>query len=136
MRRSASCPHVRTACIQLMGQIKANLGGGSLVQLQPPTRATDLALPTHPNRTPLVSILVINRDGASLLDRMLRSFSKVNSYQPFEFVVVDNGSTDTSSEVLRKWKQRLPLRCISYNENKSFSYANNRAAEHASGELL
>ena len=132
---------VRTTCVQLMGRAVAKFGGGDLPRLgagdrSPATAAIERDLPDHPSRTPLLSIIVLNLNGAQLLETMLQSFADVNTYEPFEFIVVDDGSSDKSLEVIEQWQRRLPLRCILYKDNKSFSFANNRAAEIASGELL
>ena len=103
----------------------------------PRRRRVEPNLPDRPSRPPLVSIVVPNRDGEQSLETMLRSFADVNSYQPFEFIVVDNGTKDKKSpDILGEWQRNLPLRRISYEESKSRSFACNRAAEIASGELL
>jgi len=49
----------------------------------------------------LVSILVVNWNGARLLESCLASVH-AQDYQPFELIVVDNGSVDGSAEIAAK----------------------------------
>ena len=132
---------VRTACFEPVQRAAANFGNRLLSQLEPAahspaTAAVQAGLPDHPSKMPLVSIIVLNRYGEHLHERMLRTFTEVNTYQPFEFIVVYDSSKDASLDVLREWERRFPLRCIPYTDNESYAFANNRAAEIASGELL
>ncbi len=85
---------------------------------------------------PKVSILVLNLDGADLLDRMFRSFAAINSYGNYEFVVVDHGSSDGTQSLLEAWSGQLPIQVINRDGNYSFSNSNNMAARFATGELL
>jgi len=85
---------------------------------------------------PRVSILVLTLDGAELLGRMLESFAATNTYPDFEFIVVDQGSSDGTLELLRRWAERLPVRILARGANYSFSESNNLAARLASGDLL
>lgn len=45
---------------------------------------------------PLVSIIVLNRDGAGHLRRLLAGLVERTDYPDFELIVVDNGSSDDS----------------------------------------
>lgn len=104
-----------------------------------PVRPARSALrqPRHlPTGLPFVSIIILNRDGASMLDAALRSFYAHNTYPNFELIVVDHASSDGSVELLNRWQGVLPLTTIACDQNFSFSYSNNRAAEIAKGEYL
>ncbi len=84
---------------------------------------------------PLVSVIVLNRDGLSHLRRLTASLRTARFYGNYELIVVDNGSGDGSCDFLREQKD-LPLRLIENGENRSFSEANNQGAREASGEYL
>src|SRR5207342_3334808 len=72
---------------------------------------------------PLVSVVILNRDGRALLERCLAALDRT-SYQNIELIVVDNGSTDGSVGFLDGLDPRFPLRVIRNEENRSYSDAN------------
>jgi chlorobactene glucosyltransferase len=59
------------------------------------------AMPSNPSCTgPLVSVLVPARNEALNIDRCIRSLLK-QDYSPFEIIVLDDGSTDATPELLQ-----------------------------------
>ncbi len=56
----------------------------------------------HPHRTPAVSIVIPCYNGASWLDETLASLAG-QSCADWEAVVVDDGSTDESAQIARRW---------------------------------
>jgi GT2 family glycosyltransferase len=84
---------------------------------------------------PLVSIVVVNRDGADHLRRLLRAL-RATAYRPFEVILVDNASTDDSVRVFESASLRVPRRVVRNAANESFSAANNRGVAVARGELV
>jgi GT2 family glycosyltransferase len=83
---------------------------------------------------PLVSIVILTRDGAKHLERLFAGLERT-AYQPFEVIVVDNASTDSTADVLAI-DRPFPIRVISNDRNVSFSEGNNQGAEIAAGEHL
>ncbi|MCU7835179.1 MAG: glycosyltransferase family 2 protein [gamma proteobacterium symbiont of Taylorina sp.] len=82
---------------------------------------------------PFISIIIINFNGGDLTQRCLDSLSN-QSYQNFEVIVVDNGSTDASLEITDTSADNITL--IELGRNTGFAYSNNRGAEQARGEWL
>ena len=95
-----------------------------------------LGPPPEAPEWPLVSIVVLNRDGAPLLRRLLRGLGERTDYPRFELIVVDNGSGDDSLDFIRRVEAPFPILIVSNPHNESFSDACNQGAELASGDLL
>jgi GT2 family glycosyltransferase len=90
-------------------------------------------------KQPLVSIVIPTKNQYKVVRRCIESIYKKTTYQNFEIVLVDTGSTDRS--VLRWYKTLLKqhenLRLVEWPE-KPFSYARscNYGAEQAKGKYL
>ena len=83
---------------------------------------------------PLVSIIILNRNGLGHLQRLFTDFDKKTNYSNYEIIVVDNASCDKSVEYL--YSLNLPITVIENKENVSFSKGNNDAAKIANGEYI
>ena len=83
---------------------------------------------------PLVSIIILNRNGLVHLQRLFDDFDKKTNYSNYEIIVVDNASCDESVEYI--YSLDLPITVIENSENVSFSKGNNDAAKIANGEYL
>jgi GT2 family glycosyltransferase/spore maturation protein CgeB len=88
--------------------------------------------------TPVVSIVVLNRNGEDILNALLSSFLAVNSFARYEFIVVDHASKDASIEILKKWSALgIPITIVPLPFNGSFSGSNNLAVRrYARGEYV
>ncbi len=60
------------------------------------------------NPEPAVSVIISTRDRAHYLPDVLRTLVAQECAVPFEIVVIDNGSTDGTAEVLQEWCSRDP----------------------------
>ena len=70
---------------------------------------------------PKVSIVIVNYNGKSLLDTLLKSVSKL-IYKNYEVIVVDNNSSDGSQEFVRKNYKKAKL--VENNKNLGYSGIN------------
>jgi len=85
---------------------------------------------------PLVSIVVVNWNGNDYLTDCLESLES-QSWPNKEMILVDNGSTDGSTDIIRKWStDHSNVQTIYLNENTGFTKANNLAFEKARGEWI
>ena len=85
------------------------------------------------NSTPLVSVIVLNWNGADILPRCLDAVTN-QTFDNFEIIVVDNASSDNSMEGLKsRWSG---ARAIHLKANLGFAAANNIGAKEARGEWL
>lgn len=83
-------------------------------------------------KNPLVSVIipVYNRD--KWIKKAINSVLR-QDYNPFELIVVDDGSTDETSEILSSYGRRIK---IIQQPNSGVSAARNRGADAAHGEWL
>jgi len=83
------------------------------------------------------TVAICTRNRSVMLRRVLESFCTqlVPKGVPWELLVVDNGSTDATSEVAAAFVSRLPLRLVQEPE-PGLSAARNRAVSEARGEYL
>ncbi len=82
---------------------------------------------------PLVSIIIVNFNGKTHLEKCLNSLKKVN-YSNFETILVDNNSTDGSVEFVTKNYSDVII--IKLNQNKGYAEPNNIGARLAKGDYL
>ena len=80
-----------------------------------------------------VSIVILNWNGRELLADCLGSLRR-QSFRDFEVLLVDNGSTDGSADLIRREYPEVEL--VALAENAGFCGGNNVAWERARGELL
>jgi len=90
-----------------------------------------------PERPPLVSIVVPTRDKVALLRACIDSLIERTSYQPFEILIVDNGSSESSALLYLDQIARHPaVRVIRDDRPYNFSQLNNSAIAQANGTYL
>ena len=87
---------------------------------------------------PLVSLIIPNRDHESDLRRCIDSILMKTSYENYEMIIVENGST--AQDVLAYYEElrKVPGVRIKEVKQESFNYSEliNKGAEEASGEFL
>jgi glycosyltransferase involved in cell wall biosynthesis len=77
------------------------------------------------------------RNGAAHIADQLAALSVQSYAGDWEVVIVDNGSTDGTISVIRRWTTRLPrLRVLDASRRRGINYARNAGAAAAGGELL
>lgn len=82
---------------------------------------------------PLVSVIVLNWNGKDYLRKCLVSLQKTQ-YPNFEVIVVDNASTDGSSQMVYEMFPWVKL--IVNKKNVGFSLGNNIGIKNANGEII
>jgi GT2 family glycosyltransferase len=90
-----------------------------------------------PATRPFVSIIIPTRDRVELLRPCVDSLLRSTTYEPFEIIVVDNGSTDAATlEYLKELELRPSVRVLSYDRPYNYSAINNFAVQRAGGDFL
>jgi glycosyltransferase involved in cell wall biosynthesis len=88
----------------------------------------------------VISIIIPTYNRSGLVETALDSVA-AQDYRPVEVLVVDDGSTDDTETVVRRWKdrcdqdQRLSTRYL-YQSNQGAPAARNRGLEAATGEYV
>ncbi|WP_424767317.1 glycosyltransferase [Paenibacillus sp. sgz302251] len=88
---------------------------------------------------PMVSIIIPTRDGHEILAGCLESIFQKTTYNNFEVIIVDNGSTDVKTfELFKEWKTKVNERFKVLELDIPFNYPklNNEGARIADGEML
>jgi len=84
---------------------------------------------------PLVSVIIVNYNRCELLGACLDSLEN-QTFQDFEIIVVDNGSTDSSPGFIRGKLGRLIDKALFLENNTGFTGGCNRGMAEASGRLV
>jgi glycosyltransferase involved in cell wall biosynthesis len=85
---------------------------------------------------PLVSVVMPVRDAHPFLDESIGSLM-VQTFDDFELVIVDNGSTDGSTPLLEAWAGREPrIRLFHTPEGLGRVGSSNRVVAHARGRYV
>jgi glycosyltransferase involved in cell wall biosynthesis len=87
-----------------------------------------------------LSVIVSTRNRAAkirpCLDSIATALAKA-ALPDAEIVVVNNGSTDNTSEIVKAWAFACPFPvCLAYEPRRGISYARNQSLKSARGELL
>lgn len=82
---------------------------------------------------PLVSIIILNFNGRKILRKCLLNLNSL-SYPKYEVIVVDNGSSDGSVEMVKNLFPNVKL--IENKENLGFAEGNNVGAKVARGKYI
>ncbi len=86
---------------------------------------------------PLVSVIILNYNGARWIERCLGSLKQQSILEQLEVIVADNRSTDGSDRLSEKLLSDFPVgRFIQNGANLGYCEGNNRPASAALGEYL
>lgn len=83
------------------------------------------------------SVILCVRNGASTIAAQLAALAAQECRRGWELVVVDNGSSDETPQIVRGWHGRVPgLRLVQAREQQGLAYARNVGAAVAAGQVL
>jgi GT2 family glycosyltransferase/spore maturation protein CgeB len=130
--------------------VEPSIGRPSIAQtvreISPPGHHIGSRLPPEPHlfevssriaRGQKISVIVLNRNGADVLEGLLDSARRTGELGRFEWIVVDHQSTDTSADICARAKSNgTAIHFFDRKGNFSFSESNNFGAQKATGDVL
>lgn len=86
---------------------------------------------------PLISIIIPNKDHIADLRKCMDSIDKKSTYRNYEFIIVENNSTETETfEYYKSISERDNVTVLYYEGDFNFSRINNFGEKHARGEYV
>ena len=84
-----------------------------------------------------ITVFTCSYNRAFTLHRVFESL-RDQTFRDFEWVIMNNGSTDNTAELVEKWKQEadFPIRYFSWEHNTGWHIAWNRGVAEARGKFL
>jgi len=130
-------PYAKEAARRAIGDHLQRIGVGGRVEACPENVESHRVIYPIPDPTPLVSIIIPMRDRVELIERCLSSIREQTDYPSFEFVIVDNGSTEAATlTFLKRVEEEGVARIVHDDGSFNFSRLINRGAAAARGEVL
>jgi len=83
---------------------------------------------------PLVSVIIPTYNYEQYLARTIKSVLK-QTYKNIEIIICDDGSTDNTREIIKKFKHHKKIRCY-YQSNQGPASARNLGIKKAKGEFI
>lgn len=81
-----------------------------------------------------LSVIIVNYNSPKYIEDCINSASKFQSYKNFEWIIVDNNSSDNSKQYLVE--KFSFIKWIDMNYNSGFARANNAGIRNATGEII
>jgi O-antigen biosynthesis protein len=143
LRENGSVDTAPTLLVNGKSKGKIAFSDAGLATLEMDFQAGDTALPIPstpnnlskaPEAKPDVSVLILNYNKPYLTFLAVQAVLSAKAALTYEILVLDNGSTPQSANVLASMD--LPIRLLRLEENRFFGEGNNIAAEMARGEAL
>jgi len=85
---------------------------------------------------PTVSVIISTYNRAYLIDRFIQSVLN-QTYQDFELIVVDDGSTDNTEDIIRQFQEKdKRIKYIKHDKNKGGSAERNTGIKNSVGKYI
>jgi GT2 family glycosyltransferase len=130
-------PYAREAARRALADHLSRRGISGRVEACPENAESHRVVYELPAEVPLVSVIILTRDRAALLEQCVQSLRAPTAYENLEIVIVDNGSSEAETFALfDRLTSTGAVRVIEDAGEFNFSRLNNAAARAARGEVL
>lgn len=86
---------------------------------------------------PLISIIIPNKDHIEDLQKCMNSIEEKSTYRNYEFIVIENNSTEQETfEHYKELEKKENVTVLYYKDEFNYSKINNFGVQHANGEYL
>lgn len=118
--------------------VEAGRYGPGVATALPGEAAGTIRTKYHWKEQPLISIIIPNKDHIEDLDKCIRSIEERSAYRNYEFIIVENNSTEPATfafyEKLEQTNKNI--RVVHYEGSFNYSKINNLGAEYAKGDYF
>src|SRR5262245_13613113 len=90
---------------------------------------------TQLQQNPLVSVIIPCYNREKLVGETIESVLN-QTYQNFEVIVVNDGSTDGTEEAIKRYTSDVRIHYLKHEVNKGIPTARNTGIKHAQGEYV
>ena len=87
------------------------------------------------NKSPILSVVMSVYNGEKYLDEAIQSILN-QTYKDFEFIIINDGSTDNSLEIIKKYKNQDERIILINRENKGLITSLNQGIEKTKGKYI
>lgn len=85
---------------------------------------------------PAISVIMSVKNGANMLDRSISSILN-QTFSDFEFIICDDGSTDNTLDILKKYREQDSRIIVLHNdESQGLAYSLNKCIEVSHSNIL
>ena len=87
--------------------------------------------------SPLISIIIANKDHVEDLKRCVDSIFEKSTYENFEIIIVENGSAQKNIfDYYEELSENPKVKIVTYEEDFNYSAVNNLGVKHAGGDYI
>lgn len=89
-------------------------------------------------RNKIISVITLVQNDSAIVKKMLNDiYSHLKKFKNYEFLVIDNGSSDDTSEIIRKLQKKLPqIRLIVLSREYDVETALTAGLDHCIGDSI
>lgn len=130
-------PYALDAAIRAIDEHLKRVGTAAEVSEDEIARGSYRVRYALPEEKPLVSLIILTRNGLALVRQCVTSIVEKTLYKPYEILIVDNGSDDPDTlAYLRQLQEQGVARVVRDDTPFNFPALNNRAVQEAKGSII